>query len=163
MDMTTDFQNTLSKRSRRTLEIALALGGFALGTGEFTTMGLMPQISDSLSVSEPQVGHIISAYALGVVVGAPLLAILGAAMTRRNMILLLMSVFIIGNIASAFVPDYFSLLFIRFLTGLPHGAYFGIAGLVAASIVTVHERARAVSRFLLGVTLSIVVGTPLAT
>ncbi|WP_159149929.1 MFS transporter, partial [Klebsiella pneumoniae] len=67
------------------------------------------------------------------------------------------------NIASAFVHDYFSLLFIRFLTGLPHGAYFGIAGLVAASIVPVHERARAVSRFLLGVTLSIVVGTPLAT
>ncbi|UNA30904.1 MFS transporter [Klebsiella variicola subsp. variicola] len=163
MDMTTDSQNMLSKRSRRTLEIALALGGFALGTGEFTTMGLMPQISYSLSVSEPQVGHIISSYALGVVVGAPLLAILGAAMTRRNIILLLMSVFIIGNIASAFVPDYFSLLFIRFLTGLPHGAYFGIAGLVAASIVPVHERARAVSRFLLGVTLSIVAGTPLAT
>ena len=145
------------------IELALAMGGFAIGTGEFATMGLMPNMAQNLSISEPQVGHVISAYALGVVVGAPLLAILGARLPRRLLLMLLMLFFALGNFASALAPDYSSLLLYRFIAGLPHGAYFGVASLVAAAMVPPYQRAKAVSRVLAGLTLAMLIGNPIAT
>ncbi|MBB6063490.1 DHA1 family inner membrane transport protein [Pseudoxanthomonas broegbernensis] len=142
---------------------ALTLGGFAIGTSEFAGMGLMPNMVAELGVSEPQVGHLISAYALGVVVGAPLLAILGGTLSRKALLLALMSFYAAGNLASALGPDYHSLLLFRFIAGLPHGAYFGVAALTAVSISPPHQRGRAVSLVMLGLTLAILVGTPLAT
>lgn len=153
----------LSRGAIILIELALALGGFAIGTGEFAIMGLMPNVAQDLGVSEPQVGHVISAYALGVVIGAPVLALLGARLPRRRLLLLLMGCFALGNFASALAPDYQPLLLFRFIAGLPHGAYFGIAMLVAASMAPAHKRAKAVSRVLAGLTLAILIGNPLAT
>ncbi|WP_111495287.1 MFS transporter [Marinobacter bohaiensis] len=145
------------------IEFALAMGGFGIGTGEFAIMGLMPNMSADLGITEPQVGHLISAYALGVVVGAPLLAILGARLFRRHLLILLMAFYTLGNIASALAPTYESLMIFRFIAGLPHGAYFGVAALVAASLVPANQRAKAVSRVMMGLTLALLIGNPLAT
>ncbi|MCQ4259199.1 MFS transporter [Stutzerimonas stutzeri] len=153
----------LSPRAILLIELALAMGGFAIGTGEFAIMGLMPNVAQGLGISEPQVGHVISTYALGVVVGAPLLAILGARMFRRHLLLLLMTFFALGNFASAVAPDYHSLMLFRFIAGLPHGAYFGVAMLVAASMVAPDQRAKAVSRVLAGLTIAMLIGNPTAT
>lgn len=153
----------LSARAVLLIELALAMGGFGIGTGEFAIMGLMPNVAQDLNISEPQVGHVISAYALGVMVGAPLLAILGARLSRRILLMLLMLFFAAGNFASALAPDYHALMLNRFIAGLPHGAYFGIASLVAASMVAPDKRANAVSRVMLGLTIAILVGNPLAT
>ena len=153
----------LSPRAVLLIELALAMGGFAIGTGEFAIMGLMPEVARGLGISEPQVGHVISSYALGVVVGAPLLAIFGARLLRRHLLLLLMGFFALGNFASALAPDYATLMAVRFITGLPHGAYFGVAMLVAAAMVAPEKRAQAVARVLMGLTIAILVGNPLAT
>jgi DHA1 family inner membrane transport protein len=142
---------------------ALTLGGFAIGTSEFASMGLMPNMVASLGVTEPQVGHLISAYALGVVVGAPLLAIIGAGWKRKTLLLALMAFYALGNLASALGPDYGSLLVFRFIAGLPHGAYFGVAALTAVAISPPDKRGRAVSLVMLGLTLAILIGNPLAT
>lgn len=152
-----------SPRAILLIELALAMGGFAIGTGEFAIMGLMPNVAQGLGISEPQVGHVISTYALGVVVGAPLLAILGARLFRRHLLLLLMGFFALGNFASAMAPDYHSLMLFRFIAGLPHGAYFGVAMLVAASMVAPDQRAKAVSRVLAGLTIAMLIGNPIAT
>jgi len=152
-----------SARAALLIEIALAVGGFAIGTGEFSIMGLMPNVASGLGISEPQVGHVISSYALGVVVGAPLLAVLGSKLYRRHLLLLLMAFFALGNVASALAPDYHSLMLFRFIAGLPHGAYFGVAALVVASMVPPHKRANAVSRMMMGLSVSTLVGNPLAT
>jgi DHA1 family inner membrane transport protein len=151
--------------SRRAAEIvfALSLGGFAIGTSEFAGMGLMPQMVASLGVGEVQVGHVISAYALGVVVGAPLLAIGAAGWRRKPLLLALMAFYALGNLASGLAPTYPTLLVARFVAGLPHGAYFGVAALVAVAISPPHRRGRAVSLVMLGLTLAILVGNPLAT
>ncbi|MCC4598385.1 MFS transporter [Xanthomonas campestris pv. phormiicola] len=153
----------LSRRGYVLILFALAMGGFAIGTSEFSTMGLMPSIARGLAIDEPQVGHLISAYALGVVVGAPLLAIVGARWPRRTLLLALMGFYAVGNLASALAPDYHSMLLVRFIAGLPHGAYFGVATLVAASISRPDQRGAAVSRVLLGLNLAVLVGNPLAT
>lgn len=145
------------------IELALAMGGFAIGMGEFAIMGLMPNVAQGLGVSEPQVGHVISSYALGVVVGAPILAILGARLRRRTLLMLLMGFFALGNFASALAPDYATLMLYRFIAGLPHGAYFGVGALVAASLVPDNQRAKAVSRMMMGLTLAMLIGNPLAT
>lgn len=142
---------------------ALAIGGFAIGTSEFVVMGLMPEIATAFGVSEPQVGHVISAYALGVVVGAPLLAILGARLPRRTLLLALMAFYAVGNLASALSPSYHAMLVFRFIAGLPHGAYFGVAALVAASISPPQQRGTAVGRPLLGLAVALLIGNPLAT
>lgn len=142
---------------------ALTLGGFAIGTSEFASMGLMPNMVASLGVTEPQVGHLISAYALGVVVGAPLLAILGAGWKRKTLLLALMGFYALGNLASALGPTYESLLVFRFIAGLPHGAYFGVAALTAVAISPPNKRGRAISLVMLGLTLAILIGNPLAT
>ncbi len=140
--------------------VALACGGFGIGTGEFAIMGLLPDVARSFAVTTPQAGYVISAYALGVVVGAPLIAIAGAKSSRRSLLLVLMLVFTIGNLASALAPDFLSFIVLRFLTGLPHGAYFGVSALVAASLVPVQRRARAVGYVMLGLTVATLAGTP---
>jgi len=144
-------------------EISLAVGGFALGTGEFTPMGLLPNVSADLQVSVPMAGHMISAYALGVVIGAPLLAAAFARVSRRAMLVGLMIVFALGNLASAASASYGAIIAARFLAGLPHGAYFGIASLVAASLVPPNKRAQAVARMMLGLSTANVLGVPFAT
>lgn len=156
--------NTLAQRNRTfLLETALALGGFALGAAEFTSMGLLPDIANASGIPETTAGGLISAYAIGAIAGAPLLTILGARLSRRNLLLFTMILVIIGNLATILSTDFSHLFMARLLSGIPHGTYFGVAGLVVTSLVPLQERARAISRFMLGVTLSIVVGTPLAT
>jgi len=145
------------------VQLALACGGFGIGTGEFAIMGLLPNVAGTFSVTTPQAGYVISAYALGVVIGAPVIAVLAAKMARRSLLLLLMGIFAIGNILSAMAPTFESFTLLRFITGLPHGAYFGVAAIVAASMVPVHKRARAVGRVMLGLTIATLLGTPLAT
>jgi DHA1 family inner membrane transport protein len=142
--------------------LALALGGFAIGTTEFATMSLVPFFAPGLGIDEPTAGHVISAYALGVVVGAPLLAVMTARMARRTVLIALMACFGIANAASALAPTYEAMLVARFFSGLPHGAYFGIAALVAASLVPVEKRAQAIGRVMLGLTTATIVGVPLA-
>ena len=142
---------------------ALAVGGFGIGTTEFATMGVLPDITGDLGATIPQGGHLVSAYAVGVVVGAPVLAVVGARLPRKALLLALMAAFTVGNALSALAPTFGTLVLARFASGLPHGAYFGVAALVAASIVPPGRRARAVARVMLGLTVANVVGVPLAT
>ena len=144
-------------------EIALATGGFALGTGEFTSMGLLPDVAGTIGVSVPIAGHMISAYALGVVIGAPVIAAAFARAPRRAMLVGLMILFALANIASAAAASYGHVVAARFVSGLPHGAYFGIASLVAASLVPPDRRAGAVARMMLGLSVANIVGVPFAT
>ncbi|PRY64813.1 DHA1 family inner membrane transport protein [Vreelandella songnenensis] len=150
-------------RNPRLAEFALALGGFGIGTSEFVIMGLMNRVAGDLAVSVPQVGYAISSYALGVVVGAPLISALAARVPKRALLIALMLVFAVGNIASAMAPGFWSFVGLRFIAGLPHGAYFGVAALVAAGAVPVDQRARAISRVMLGLTTAILIGAPLGT
>jgi len=145
------------------VHLALAVGGFAIGTTEFAAMSLEPDLARGLGIDAPTVGHVISAYALGVVVGAPTIAVLSARMARRTLLIVLMSLFAVGNTLSALAPSYGWMLAFRFLAGLPHGAYFGIASLVAASLVPTERRTQAVGRVMLGLTVATIVGVPLAT
>jgi DHA1 family inner membrane transport protein len=143
--------------------LALAVGGFAIGTGEFAVMSLLPYFTAGLGISAPEGGHVISAYAVGVVVGAPLIAVLAARMARRTLLIALMLVYAMGHIASAMAPSYEALLAARFVSGLPHGAYFGVAALLAAAMVEPGRRASAVARVMLGLTIATLVGVPSAT
>ncbi|PVZ12069.1 MFS transporter [Actinomycetospora cinnamomea] len=143
--------------------LALALGTFGIGTTEFVIMGLLPEVADGLGVGVAEAGHLISAYAVGVVVGAPLLAGATVRLPRRPVLIALMGVFALGNLLSAVAPDMGSLLAVRFLTGLPHGAFFGAASVAAAAMVSRDRRATAVSRVFLGLTIANVVGVPLGT
>ncbi|PZA19987.1 MFS transporter [Modestobacter versicolor] len=142
---------------------ALALGGFAIGTTEFVTMGLLPDIAEGIDASIPSAGHLISAYALGVVVGAPVIAALSARLPRRPLAMALMTAFVVGNALSALAPGYGTLVLARFVAGLPHGAYFGVASLIAASLVPDRLRGRAVSSVMLGLAVANVAGVPAAT
>jgi MFS transporter, DHA1 family, inner membrane transport protein len=144
-------------------ELALAVGGFGIGTGEFSMMGLLPNVAGDFGISIPTAGHVISAYALGVVIGAPLIAVIAARWARHRLLLALMIFFAAGNFASALAPGYASLIAVRFIAGLPHGAYFGVASLVAASLVPAAQRARAIGRMMLGLTGATLAGMPLAT
>ncbi|MGB3481617.1 MAG: MFS transporter [Mycobacterium sp.] len=141
---------------------ALALGGFGIGTTEFVAMGLLPDLAADMNVSEPVAGHVISAYALGVVIGAPLIAALTARMSRRILLLALMVVFTLGNLATVVAPNYETLIGARFIAGLPHGAYFGVAALVAARMLGPTRRAQAVAQVMSGLTIATVVGVPVA-
>lgn len=143
--------------------LALALGGFAIGTTEFVTMGLLPQVADGVGVSIPTAGHVISAYALGVVVGAPLIAVAGARLPRRGLLVALMAAYALFNVLSATASGYGVLVVARFLDGLPHGAYFGVASLVAADLAQPGRRGRAVASVMLGLSVANVVGVPAAT
>lgn len=143
--------------------LALAMGGFAIGTTEFAAMSLLPYFSVGLGIDEPTAGHVISAYALGVVVGAPILAVFFARMSRRTLAMGLMAVFAVANVLSALSPSYHWMLLFRFMSGLPHGAYFGVAALMAASLVPMNRRAWAVGRVMLGLSIATVIGVPFAT
>jgi len=145
------------------IELALAVGAFGVGAGEFASMGILPNVAQGLGITEPQAGHMISAYALGVVVGAPIIAVISAKMARRTLLLWLMVIFALGNVASALAGNYLSLVGFRFFAGLPHGAYFGVAFLVAAGMAEPSRRAQAVGRVMLGITLATLVGSPVAT
>jgi DHA1 family inner membrane transport protein len=144
------------------VHLVLALGGFAIGTTEFATMSLLPYLAHDLQISVPVAGHVISSYALGVVVGAPLIAVLSARLPRKRLLIALMGLFALANGLSAVAPNYHSMMGFRFLSGLPHGAYFGVAMLVAASVVPANQRARAAGHVLLGLTVATIVGVPLA-
>ena len=111
---------TRDRAADRRALLALGVGSFAIGTGEFVIMGLLPDAARDLAVTIPEAGHLISAYALGVVIGAPLLAVLGARWPRRNLLIALMSFFAAGNVASALAPGYLPMIVARLLTGFPH-------------------------------------------
>ena len=143
--------------------IALAMGGFGIGVTEFTMMGLLKEVEMGLGISTPEAGHLISAYALGVVVGAPLLAAVGAKLPRKHLALGLMLFFSVANLTSFLAPDYTTMLVSRFAAGLPHGAFFGVAAVIASSLVPPTRRGWAISMVMAGLTVSNVVGVPLAT
>ncbi len=142
---------------------ALSMGGFAIGTTEFVTMGLLPQIASGVDVSISSAGHVISAYAIGVVVGAPVLAFLGARLPRRALLVALMVAFTVGNSLSALAGSHGRLTAARFLSGLPHAAYFGVASLVAANLAAPGRKGRAVALVMIGLSIANVVGVPAAT
>jgi DHA1 family inner membrane transport protein len=143
--------------------LALAVGGFAIGTTEFVTMGLLPEVAAGTGTDIPTAGHYVSAYALGVVVGAPLIAVLAARLRRKTVLIGLMAWFAVANAASGFVSDYGPLMVARFLSGFPHGAFFGIGSLVAASLVAKERRTWAVAMMLIGLGTANIVGVPLTT
>ncbi|MFD5279029.1 MFS transporter [Pseudarthrobacter sp. NPDC058362] len=143
--------------------IALAMGGAGIGVTEFTMMGLLKEVEAGLGISTPEAGHLISAYALGVVVGAPLLAAVGAKLPRKYLALGLMLFFSLANLSSYVAPDYGTMLLSRFAAGLPHGAFFGVAAVIAASLVPPTRRGWAISMVMAGLSISNVVGVPFAT
>ncbi|AYN36025.1 transmembrane efflux protein [Streptomyces albus] len=143
--------------------LALAVGAFGIGTTEFVMMGLLPEVADDLGISIPSAGHLVSAYALGVVIGAPLLAAVTARFSRRQVLIGLMALFVAGNALSALAPGSEWLLAARFLSGLPHGAFFGVGAVVATGLVPAERKAQSVSLMFLGLTVANVIGVPLAT
>ncbi|GAA3602994.1 MFS transporter [Marihabitans asiaticum] len=142
---------------------ALVIGGVGIGTTEFVTMGLLPEIAEGIDVSIPQAGHTISAYALGVVIGAPVIAVLGSRIPRRGLLIALMVLFVVGNAASALAGSYGLLFVARLLAGLPHGAFFGVASIVAYDLAAPGRGGTAVSRVMLGIPIANVAGVPIAT
>ncbi len=141
----------------------LASGTFAVGAGEFAAMSLLPYFASDLRVTEQAAGHAISAYALGVVVGAPLISVLAARLPRKQVLLGLMALFVAGNVWTALAPTMPLLIAGRFVAGLPHGAYFGVAMLFAAALGRPEQRAGAVSKVMLGLAIANVVGVPALT
>ncbi|WP_144754416.1 MFS transporter [Bartonella saheliensis] len=153
----------VDSRIRRLAILALSVGSFAIGTAEFVAMGLLPEMARSSYVDIPTAGQYISAYALGVVIGAPLLAVATAQFSRKTILIGLMFFYALANIASAFFSDFNTLVVLRFLSGLPHGIYFGLAAMVASSMVEMNERSKAVGSVMLGLTIATVLGAPSAT
>jgi MFS transporter, DHA1 family, inner membrane transport protein len=143
--------------------LALAVGGFTIGTTEFATMGLLPQISRDLAVSIPVAGHVITAYALGVVVGAPLLTAVAARVDRRVLLVALMTAYTAGNALSSLAGSIEWLVLSRFLAGLPHGAFFGVGAATGTAVVGQARRGKAVAMMMTGLTVANVVGVPLST
>ncbi|MBU9269529.1 MFS transporter [Burkholderia gladioli] len=143
--------------------LALAVGAFGIGTTEFSPMGLLPVIAEGVHVTIPSAGMLISAYAIGVMVGAPVMTLLLARASRRTALMLLMGIFTIGNLLSAVAPDYTTLLLARLVTSLNHGAFFGIGSVVAASVVPRERQASAVATMFMGLTIANVGGVPAAT
>lgn len=143
--------------------LILTFGTFVVGTGEFGIMGMLPEFAASLGLSASDAGHAITAYALGVVVGAPLITILGARLSRRELLLILFLLFGTANILSVVMPTPGLVEIARFITGLPHGAVMGISALVGASMVERARRGWAVGRILSGIAISTLVGAPFST
>ncbi|KQQ95769.1 arabinose ABC transporter permease [Leifsonia sp. Leaf325] len=163
---------TLSPARTRLALLALALGGFGIGSTEFVAMGLLPNLASDLlpglygsdpAAANSQAGLLISAYALGVVVGAPTIAAAAARWPRKQLLLALLTAFTVGTIASAVLPSFQLVLLARFVAALPHGAYFGIASLAAASLMGPGKRGRGVAFVLSGLTIANVVGVPTIT
>ncbi|CBI76343.1 transport transmembrane protein [Bartonella clarridgeiae 73] len=143
--------------------LALAVGSFAIGTAEFVAMGLQPEMAHSSHVSISTAGQYISSYALGVVLGAPILAVVTAKLSYKAVLIGLMFCYALANIASTFFSDFNVLVILRFISGFPHGIYFGIATVVASSMVEKNERSKAVGSVMLGLTVATVIGAPSAT
>jgi DHA1 family inner membrane transport protein len=143
--------------------LALAIAAFAIGSTEFTIIGLLPEVAADLEVSIPTAGLLVSGYALGVVIGAPLMTAAGTRVRRHRLLLILMAIFTAGNVLSAIAPSYGLLLVSRVLSALPHGAFFGVASVVAAELAPPHLRHRAVATMFTGLAMSNVVGVPLGT
>ena len=156
-------QAPLSPGRLRLVILAMALGAFAIGTTEFASMGLLPQIARDLEVSIPQAGMLITLYALGVVIGAPLVTIAAVKMPRARLLVLLIALIGLGNLLSAMAPAFSVLAAARFVAGLPHGAFFGVASLVAARLSPPGRRARSVSLVMLGLTIATMLGVPAST
>lgn len=142
---------------------ALAAGTFALGIAEFVMMGILPDVAGSLGISIPTAGHFIAAYALGVCVGAPLLALLARTRPLKQILLGLGTLILIGNLCTAFAPDYGVMLATRFISGLPHGAFFGVGSIVADRLADKGKGAQAISIMIAGMTIANVLGVPLGT
>jgi DHA1 family inner membrane transport protein len=142
---------------------ALAIGAFAIGTTEFTPMGLLPVIADGMQVGIPTAGMLVSAYAIGVMAGAPVMTLLFSRFGKRAALMALMLIFTIGNLLSAFAPSYATLLLSRLVTSLNHGAFFGIGAVVAASVVPRDRQASAIATMFMGLTIANIGGVPAAT
>ncbi|UQN29213.1 MFS transporter [Brachybacterium kimchii] len=153
----------LAPERLRLVILAMALGAFAIGTTEFASMGLLPQIARSVEVSVPQAGMLITLYALGVVIGAPVVTIAAARMPRARLLVLLIALIGAGNLISAIAPTFSILAIARFVAGLPHGAFFGVAALVASRLSPPGRRARSVSKVMLGLTIATMLGVPAST
>jgi DHA1 family inner membrane transport protein len=143
--------------------IILALSAFAIGTTEFVIMGLLPEVAGDLHVSITSAGWLVTGYALGVAIGAPFMAVATARLPKRKALILLMGIFVVGNLLCALAGDYRLLMFARVVTALCHGAFFGIGSVVAASLVAPNKRAQAVALMFTGLTLANVLGVPLGT
>ncbi|MBP2492299.1 DHA1 family inner membrane transport protein [Methylobacterium sp. PvP062] len=143
--------------------LALAVASFGIGTTEFVIMGLLPEVAQSFGVTIPQAGYLVSGYAMGVVVGAPIVAIATAGLPRKTALLALMAVFLAGNLGCALAPSYGLLMAARILTAFAHGAFFGIGAVVARDLVPREKRTQAVSLMFAGLTLANVLGVPLGT
>jgi DHA1 family inner membrane transport protein len=143
--------------------LALAIGAFGIGVTEFAPMGMLPAIAADLHVSIPSAGLLISAYAMGVLIGAPLMTLTTARVPRRTLLVALMGIFTVGNLAAALADSYTTLLLARVFTSFNHGAFFGVGAVVAASVVAPEKRAGAVAGMFLGLTIATIGGVPLAT
>ncbi|MCX4865847.1 MULTISPECIES: MFS transporter [Streptomyces] len=143
--------------------LALAIGAFGIGTTEFVIMGLLPEVAADFQVSIPTAGFLVTGYALGVVLGAPLMTALGTRVTRKRMLVLLMGLFVLGNVVSAVAPVFGVMLVGRVIASLAHGAFFGIGTVVAADLVAPQKRAGAIAMMFTGLTVANVVGVPLGT
>ena len=143
--------------------LALAIGAFGIGTTEFVIMGVLPEVAGDFGVSIPTAGWLVSGYALGVVLGAPLLTVLGTKVSRKKMLMFLMGLFVVGNTLSAFAPSFGVMLAGRVIASLAHGAFFGIGSVVAAGLVAPEKKASAISLMFTGLTVANVVGVPLGT
>ncbi|MFH8440548.1 MFS transporter [Streptomyces sp. NPDC018026] len=140
--------------------LALAIGAFGIGTTEFVIMGVLPQVAGDFGVTIPTAGWLVSGYALGVVIGAPLLTVLGTKVSRKKMLMFLMALFVIGNTLSALAPSFGLMLVGRVVASLAHGAFFGIGSVVAAGLVAPEKKASAISLMFMGLTVANVVGVP---
>lgn len=149
--------------STRTAVLALSVGAFAIGTGEFTIMGLLPEVAADLNVTIPTAGHLIATYAIGVVIGAPLLIAAATRLPRRTVLVGLIGFYGAAHLLSAVLPGYGLVLASRFLAGLPHGAYLGVGALVAGALVVPAKRARAMAMMFAGLTVANIVGVPVST
>ncbi|MFD7526200.1 MFS transporter [Streptomyces sp. NPDC059849] len=143
--------------------LALAIGAFGIGTTEFVIMGLLPEVAADFQVSIPTAGFLVTGYALGVVLGAPLMTALGTRVTRKRMLVLLMGLFVLGNVVSAVAPIFGVMLVGRVIASLAHGAFFGIGTVVAADLVAPQKRAGAIAMMFTGLTVANLVGVPLGT
>ncbi|MEU2258847.1 MFS transporter [Streptomyces sp. NPDC019645] len=143
--------------------LALAIGAFGIGTTEFVIMGLLPEVANDFQVSIPTAGFLVTGYALGVVLGAPLMTVLGTKVSRKRMLMLLMGLFIVGNVLSALAPAFGLMLAGRVVASLAHGAFFGIGSVVAADLVAPEKKAGAIAMMFTGLTVANVVGVPLGT
>lgn len=155
--------NELSDSALILLQFALAVGSFAIGTSEFVAMGVLPEMAKSTSVDIATAGYYIVYYALGVVIGAPILAVITAKIPKKTLLICLMLFYAAANALVSLSFSYFTLLLSRGISGLPHGIYFGTATLVASSLVPLNERSKAIGNVMLGLTIAVVVGAPLAT